>query len=466
MRLFLLAVRPDISYAKGVKAGSKRFGSMFLGLCASIGCAGLVHAQALLPVTCQGPVSLVTTGSVTYAEYSWVEGDCLGLFGIGPVIRNGNNFSYNLDLGDETGVPCDLLIFIETDTVALGTLAPGDYTLTTTSWNVPVATNTFTVPTNSTPMFQPIGFDTNGAFNIQLTGVPNVSYVLQCSTNLVDWTSLTTNSVGPPLRDISPILPGPRFYRVQIVNLTIPAPVSPPEAILVGEWFAGATNLTDVSGYSPAGTHDGYTVGGGNYVFTNDVPFGKSGQSLFFYNGDTGLAISNSSTLDASYTNTFDDTIHSAMTVSFWAKGLPGGWNPWVSKWGDFVTYPDYSTTSGWQLRQYGSSGYACFTVRDNNAGGLVFGNASFDLDDLASTYPSNDGGWHNYAGTFNANTGVRNLIVDGMLAAKETNNVAYQLAPFSHLVIGGKDSPPGNNFGNFSTFEIYDVRIYNAALY
>ena len=45
---------------------------------------------------------------------------------------------------------------------------------------------------------------------------------------------------------------------------------------VVGEWLAGATNLTDVSGYSPAGTHDGYIVGTGHYLFTNDVPLGQA----------------------------------------------------------------------------------------------------------------------------------------------------------------------------------------------
>ena len=99
---------------------------------------------------------------------------------------------------------------------------------------------------------------------------------------------------------------------------------------LVGEWLAGAPSLADVSGYAPAGTHDGYAVGNGNYIFTNDVPPGKTGQSLFLYNADTGIAISNSSTLDASYTNTFDDAINNAMTVAFWAKGFPGSWRPWV----------------------------------------------------------------------------------------------------------------------------------------
>jgi len=202
-----------------MKAGSRLFGSVFLGLCASIGCAGVVHAQAAwVPVTWQGTASLVTTGNVTYAEYTWAFGGCEDLVSIGPVNRSGSNFSYDFNLELETGVPCPLFVILENTTVALGTLAPGDYTLTTTSWGMPVATNTFTIPTNSAPTLQPIGFGADGSFNIQLTGVTNGSYVLQCSTNCVNWTSLSTNSVGPPLRDTSPVLPGPRYYRVQILD--------------------------------------------------------------------------------------------------------------------------------------------------------------------------------------------------------------------------------------------------------
>lgn len=208
-----------------MNAGSKLFGSMFLGLCASIGCAGLVHAQGVVSntVTWTGTVSLVTTGNVTYAEYSWVlfGCDCEYLVSTGPVTRNGSNFWYNFDLAEETGpVICPQFIALMVTTAALGTLAPCTYTLTTTSWGVPVATNTFTVPASSTPTLQPIGFATNGSFNIQLTGLTNVNYVLQCSTDFVNWTSLSTNSVGPPLTDPSPVLPGPCYYRVQILDGT------------------------------------------------------------------------------------------------------------------------------------------------------------------------------------------------------------------------------------------------------
>jgi hypothetical protein len=206
-----------------MKIGSKLLGPTFLGLCASIGCAGLVHAQVWVPVGVSlGPVSVVTTGGITSAEYTWGMGGCLRVDSIGPVIRNGSNFSFDFKIEHETGVACPLYVFLETKTVVLGALVPGTYTLTTTSWGVPVAINTFTVPTNSTPatpILQPIGFAADGSFLIQLNGgVNNMSYVLQCSTNCVNWTSLSTNSVGPPLRDTCPVLPGPRYYRVQILQ--------------------------------------------------------------------------------------------------------------------------------------------------------------------------------------------------------------------------------------------------------
>ena len=208
-----------------MRTGSSILGSMVLGLCASIGCIGVMYAQGGLEVevTWAGTVSVVTTGSVTYAEYRWLlKGyECESVVSIGPVMRSGNDFLYDFDLAEPSNPEvCPQYVALENTTAPLGTLAPGAYTLTTTSWGVPVATNTFTVPTNSTPTLQSVGFGTDGSFNIQLTGDTNVSYVLQCSTNLVNWTSLSTNSVGPPLRNASPVLPGPCYYRVQILDTT------------------------------------------------------------------------------------------------------------------------------------------------------------------------------------------------------------------------------------------------------
>jgi uncharacterized protein YaiE (UPF0345 family) len=122
--------------------------SKFLGVCASIGFALSVHAgwhQVRMPVS----VSVVTTNGITSAEYKWNQGGCEDMDSIGPLIRKGSHFSYNFDLKVETGVPCPQYVIAEHTTVVLGALSPGTYTLTTTSWGVPVATTTFTVPKNS-----------------------------------------------------------------------------------------------------------------------------------------------------------------------------------------------------------------------------------------------------------------------------------------------------------------------------
>lgn len=205
------------------------FRSVFFGLCASIGCADVLQAQiGETNVTWQGSASLVTISNVTYAEYSWVlfGCDCESVFSTGPLVQNGSNFSFNFDLQDETGpVACPQFVARVTTPVVLGTLTPGNYSLITTSWGTPVATNTFTIPIKSTPptspmpILCPIGFGTNGSFELQMSNCDsNTSYVLQCSTNLVNWTLLSTNSGGPPLMDPAPVLPGPRFYRVQILQ--------------------------------------------------------------------------------------------------------------------------------------------------------------------------------------------------------------------------------------------------------
>jgi hypothetical protein len=75
--------------------GSKPFGSILLGLCASIGCAGLLQAQiGETNVTWEGTVSLVTTNNVTYAEHKWVllGFECESIVSTGPLISTGSDF--------------------------------------------------------------------------------------------------------------------------------------------------------------------------------------------------------------------------------------------------------------------------------------------------------------------------------------------------------------------------------------
>lgn len=226
--------------------------------------------------------------------------------------------------------------------------------------------------------------------------------------------------------------------------------------LLLGEWFNGGATLADVSGYQPPGTHDGYDLAnaGGSFSFTNDVPPGKTGSSLHLQ--ADGIGVMNSATVDGAYTNTFDDKINNSMTVAFWARGYPGQWNPWVSKYGDSGVAP----TAGWQLRDGGNNSNPAWTVR--GAGGAVTqGTAVFgNPEDNRGTIAANDGQWHHYVGTFSANTGARILYIDGVVSGAETGNHAYTLAADSHVCIGARDQHGG--LTGFFTGNIYDVRIYN----
>jgi hypothetical protein len=233
--------------------------------------------------------------------------------------------------------------------------------------------------------------------------------------------------------------------------LTVVPTVAPAATNLVGAWITGAANLVDTSGYSPAGSHDGYGVTGTStpssaYAFTNDVPPGKTGLALWFNNGASGISISNSASADTAYTNTFDDGLTNAMTVVFWAKGWPSGqWNPWVSKYGE--------GGQGWQFRRNGGTTVSTWTIR--GTGGT---------EDMNATIGSNDGKWHHYAGTYDFATGTRNMYVDGVLAASQTGQGPYAMAASSHLAFGARDNG-GNNFGNYYNGELYGIRIYNVAL-
>ena len=106
-------------------------------------------------------------------------------------------------------------------TVVLGVIKSGDYSLTTTSWGVPISAVNFTVPEISGQVLQPIALSFNGVFQLQVNGVSNVVYTLQSSVDLLDRTSISTNSVGEPVTDTNSVAASRRFYRVQFNQVSV-----------------------------------------------------------------------------------------------------------------------------------------------------------------------------------------------------------------------------------------------------
>lgn len=226
---------------------------------------------------------------------------------------------------------------------------------------------------------------------------------------------------------------------------------TPIHADLVGRWFSGAASLTETSGSHAAGTHDGIAIGSnaGLISYAADVPPGFTGQSLDLRVGNAGVMVANSATTDSAYQNTFDTGTSSQMTVTFWAKGFPSTWAPWVSKRGE--------DSIGWQLRRFSDSSTACFTMRgvDNE-------------DAPGSTINVNEtpARWHHYAGVWEQSIGRRALYVDGVLSHEVYNNPTQNmaLAASKHLAFGARQTS-GSTFDSYFQGQLFDVRVYNQAL-
>ncbi|MCX6927718.1 MAG: LamG domain-containing protein, partial [Verrucomicrobia bacterium] len=219
--------------------------------------------------------------------------------------------------------------------------------------------------------------------------------------------------------------------------------VCPP---LIGRWLSGAANLSETSGYRAAGTHDGVAVGG-TLAFTSELPPGCTGQSLDLRAGNAGVMVTNSSTTDAGYLNTYDDLIRNKFTLAFWAKGFPGGWTPWVSKRGD--------DGIGWQLRRMSGDNIAGFTMRgiDNE-------------DGWGSSINVNDTSWHHFVGVWDQATGTRTLYVDGVLSHVVNNALGQmmRLATGKHLVLGAREQG-GSGFESYFPGLLFDVRLFSYPL-
>ena len=241
---------------------------------------------------------------------------------------------------------------------------------------------------------------------------------------------------------------GTNVYAVRVVALPDPA------GALVGHWVSFAEDLVDRSGNLP-GKHDGAAVGnGGGLAYSPDVPPGFAGSSLDLTATGVGVRINNSSTNDAGYANTFDEGVSNQLTVTFWAKGFPANWEPWVAKRGDMVA----GVYQGWQVRRQAGDPVSCFTLRGlDNADGT---GSPINVND----YPAV---WHHFAGVWNQQAGTRTLYVDGRVShvVKNAQGQTMVLAPGQALTLGAR-ADGGTWYQAFFNGLLYDVRIYKQALF
>ena len=233
---------------------------------------------------------------------------------------------------------------------------------------------------------------------------------------------------------------------------------------MTGHWLVGATNLTDYSGFQPAGTHDGTLVGTvPATIWTNDVPPGYPGRSIQF-NGGYAIEVNNSAATDAGYQSSFDDVMAHKFTVSFWTKtGDQANWVAWMTKRGD--------DGIGFQIRRYNSK-KEDFALRQTQLHSYTQ-TASGAVEDMLTTSTKlYDGNWHFVTAIWDGYNGTRQFYVDGSLDPGMNlvgDYATYALARNHHLVIGSEENNQvaaawGNQNGYLNGI-MYDVRVFNYPL-
>src|SRR5207248_3147785 len=171
------------------------------------------------------------------------------------------------------------------------------------------------------------------------------------------------------------------------------------------------------------------------------------------FGGSVGLMINNSCVLDPGYVSTFDDAIAHQFSVSFWAKGLPGQWSPWVTKRGE--------DNLGWQVRRWSSSANATFTIRGGGAGN----------DDPQGSKIVSNNLWHHFAAVCDGWSGTRKLYIDGILdpAINLTGDVGpLMVTPNHHVIIGARETSGVSATPSIESGlsgNLYDVRLFNYPL-
>lgn len=171
-----------------------------------------------------GPVwshSIQTTGGITYFVYSASLDSCKATH-INPITASGTNLSCSAALVPRTESCPDICLdppccYGETAATVLGNLASDNYRLIiygNPTWPWTTTVHDFQVPESSGSTLT-VTAEADKT-RIAVSGVPAAFYVLETSTNLLDWTSVNTNQGAPCTFTNSTSAAPSQFFRVQV----------------------------------------------------------------------------------------------------------------------------------------------------------------------------------------------------------------------------------------------------------
>ncbi len=171
-----------------------------------------------LPLVYQPAISMTTVGGISYAGYSAAfTNSAFQLLPLSPVSLAGTNFSQSFNFQWYTGASQPVPTTFAGD-IPLGLLANGGYAFLSQSWGATVGTNLFSVLADGSQTLSNAFTAADGTFQMDVAGVPGADYVIQATTDFVDWTSVQTNHGAPfTFTDPAAATQPRRFYRVLVL---------------------------------------------------------------------------------------------------------------------------------------------------------------------------------------------------------------------------------------------------------
>jgi hypothetical protein len=180
---------------------------------------GAACAQAQINELPNWTTTIQTTGGITYFKYDATVGYCKEIQ-LSPLTTSDTNLLFRAGEFRYSGYcafcfECEQETHSEAGVAVLGNLATGSYLLRIASWYLEEWSSlSFQVPPNSGSTLT-VTAEADKT-RIAVNGVQAAIYVLETSTNLLDWTSVRTNQGAPCTFTNSASMSPSQFFRVQV----------------------------------------------------------------------------------------------------------------------------------------------------------------------------------------------------------------------------------------------------------
>jgi hypothetical protein len=281
------------------------------------------------------------------------------------------------------------------------------------------------------------------------------AFLVERSTDNVNFAQIGMSSANTPTYTDNTVSPNTLYYyRVRATNTIGDSAYTVPSASVMTPPATSATDIYHFDEGSGTTTVDSANANNGTLTGTTLpqwVTPGELGPAALSFSGD-GIYNQTANESAVTVSNDLSPVLGSTSTLDVWVK---------TTQTGNAYHYMSPAITG---VDQNGGNNDIDWGTLDGTGHiGLYVG----DAGGVYSTYPVNDGKWHNIAMTRNSTTGLVQLYVDGVLNASAMLDTGNKTSKFNLIgalsdVASDGVTRTGDNYFNG---ELDEVRVYNAVL-